>query len=199
MLKSLFLIVLFRRERDEYNSKTTALHNRAGPAMFDDEDSVTGEARRLAVELFRRAYAAQLEENYAEAVELYRRSIETYPTAEAHTFLGWVYSFDGRYDEAIDECLNAIRVDSSFGNPYNDIGSYLVAQGDLWACVRWFRRALAAPRYESYAFPHFNLARVYEQRHRPLDAARHYGLALEEQPAFAQAAKALRRVQALLN
>ena len=118
---------------------------------------------------------------------------------EAHTFLGWVYSFDGRYDEAIDECLNAIRVDSSFGNPYNDIGSYLVAQGDLWTCVRWFRRALAAPRYESYAFPHFNLARVYEQRRRPLDAARHYGLALEEQPAFAQAAKALRRVQALLN
>ena len=167
--------------------------------MFDDKDSITGDARRLAVELFRRAYAAQLEENYAEAVELYRRSIETYPTAEAHTFLGWVYSFDGRYDEAIDECLNAIRVDSSFGNPYNDIGSYLVAQGDLWTCVRWFRRALAAPRYESYAFPHFNLARVYEQRHRPLDAARHYGLALEEQPAFAQAAKALRRVQALLN
>ena len=167
--------------------------------MFDDEDAIEGGARRRAVELFRRAYAAQLERNYGEAVELYRRSIETYPTAEAHTFLGWVYSFDGRYDEAIDECLNAIRVDSSFGNPYNDIGSYLVAQGDLWTCVRWFRRALAAPRYDSYAFPHFNLARVYEQRHRPLDAARHYGHALEERHDFAQAAKALRRVQALLN
>jgi Tfp pilus assembly protein PilF len=23
--------------------------------------------------------------------------------------------------------------------------------------VRWFKRALLAPRYESYAFPHFNL------------------------------------------
>ncbi|HZT61187.1 MAG TPA: tetratricopeptide repeat protein [Pyrinomonadaceae bacterium] len=167
--------------------------------MSEDEDAIADAARLRAVELFRRAYAAQLEENYAEAVELYRRSIETYPTAEAHTFLGWVYSFDGRYDEAIDECLNAIRVDSSFGNPYNDIGSYLVAQGDLWTSVRWFRRALAAPRYESYAFPHFNLGRVYEQRHRPLDAAHHYGLALEERPDFAQAAKALRRVQALLN
>ena len=84
--------------------------------MFEVEDSSDApEARRRAVEFFRRAYVAQLEENYGEAVELYRRSIETYPTAEAHTFLGWVYSFDGRYTEAIDECLRAISVDSSFG------------------------------------------------------------------------------------
>lgn len=166
--------------------------------MFD-EDVFPDEVRRRAVELFRRAYEAQLEKDYAEAVELYRRSIETYPTAEAHTFLGWVYSFEGRYGEAIDECLKAISVDSSFGNPYNDIGSYLIAQGDLWTCVRWFRRALAAPRYESYAFPHFNLGRVYEERHRPLDAARHYGLALEGRPDFTQAERSLRRVQARLN
>jgi tetratricopeptide (TPR) repeat protein len=166
--------------------------------MFDEDDITTGPKRRAA-ELFRRAYEAQSEKDYAGAVELYRRSIETYPTAEAHTFLGWVYSFEGRYDEAIDECLKAISIDSTFGNPYNDIGSYLIAQGDLWTCVRWFRRALAAPRYESYAFPHFNLGRVYEERRRPLDAARHYGLALEERPDFAQAAKALRRVQARLN
>ena len=168
--------------------------------MFEEEEEgPSPEPRLRAVELFRRAYEAQVERNYAEAVEFYRRSIETYPTAEAHTFLGWVYSFEGRYDEAIDECLKAIRVDPSFGNPYNDIGSYLIARGDLWTCVRWFRRALAATRYDSYAFPHFNLGRVYEERRRPLDAARHYGLALEEQPGFAQAAKALRRVQARLN
>jgi tetratricopeptide (TPR) repeat protein len=138
--------------------------------FYDEENSTTTtpEPRRRAAELFRRAYEAQQEKKYAEAVELYRRSIETYPTAEAHTFLGWVYSFEGRYTDAIDECLEAIRVDATFGNPYNDIGSYLIAQGDLWTCVRWFRRALAAPRYESYAFPHYNLGRVYEQRRAPL-------------------------------
>ena len=63
----------------------------------------------------------------------------------------------------------------------------------------WFRRALLAPRYEARAFPHFNLGRVYEQRRRPVDAARHYALALEEQPSFTQAAHALRRMQALVN
>jgi tetratricopeptide (TPR) repeat protein len=168
--------------------------------MFDDGgDDFAHDARRRAVELFRRAYEAQLNKDYVEAAELYQRSIETYPTAEAHTFLGWVYSFEGRYDEAIDECLKAIAVDSTFGNPYNDIGSYLIARGDIWTCVRWFRRALAATRYESYAFPHFNLGRVYEERRRLLDAARHYGLALEARPDFTQAERSLRRVQMRLN
>ncbi|HEX8458145.1 MAG TPA: tetratricopeptide repeat protein [Pyrinomonadaceae bacterium] len=166
--------------------------------MFE-EDEISGGARREAVELFRRAYEAQRAAAYAEAIELYRRSIEVYPTAEAHTFLGWVYSFQERYDEAIDACLAAIGVDPTFGNPYNDIGSYLIAKGDLYNCVRWFERALRAPRYESYAFPHFNLGRVYEQRGQLLRAARHYGLALQQAPDFAQANKALRRLQARLN
>jgi len=155
--------------------------------------------KREAIELFRRAFEAQQDEDYEEAIRLYQNSIATYPTAEAHTFLGWVYSFQRRYDAAIEECLEAIRVDETFGNPYNDIGSYLVAQGNLYACVKWFKRALLAPRYESYAFPHMNLGRVYEQRGRLLEAARHYGLALEQEPGYTQATIALRKLQARLN
>ncbi len=165
--------------------------------MFSDD--VFGETKQRAVELFKQAYEAQLANDYEQAVELYQRSIATYPTSEAHTFLGWVYSFEGRYTEAIEQCLRAIEVDPTFGNPYNDIGSYLIAKGDLYGSVRWFKRALLAPRYESYAFPHFNLGRIYESRNRLLEAARHYSLALEQQPGFAQAMKALRGLQARLN
>jgi len=156
-------------------------------------------AKYQAKQLFQEAYEAQLAQDYEEAIELYQRSIATYPTAEAHTFLGWVYSFQNRYDEAIDECLEAIRVDETLGNPYNDIGSYLLAKGDSYSCVRWFKRALFAPRYESYAFPHFNLGRVYESRRKYLEAARHYGLALKQQPNFTEAVSGLRRMQTLLN
>ncbi|MDX6613141.1 MAG: hypothetical protein QOD75_2327 [Blastocatellia bacterium] len=163
------------------------------------EDGTSPLAKLEAVELFHHAYRAQLENNYEEAIELYQRSIETYPTAEAHTFLGWVYSFQDRHEEAIAECLEAIRVDETFGNPYNDIGSYMLAQGDSYGCVRWFKRALLAPRYESYAFPHFNLGRVFEMRNRFLEAAKHYGLALEQNPDMAQAALGLHRMQARLN
>ena len=166
--------------------------------MFTD-DYARDEKRREAIELFERAYRAQVEKDYERAIELYRRSIDMYPTAEAHTFLGWVYSFQERYDEAIEECLEAIRVDPAFGNPYNDIGSYLIAKGNIYDAVRWFKQALEAPRYESYAFPHFNLARVYEMRGQLLRAARHYGLALEEQPGYAAAALALRHLQGKLN
>lgn len=163
------------------------------------EDDVSPSDKYEAKQLFQEAYQAQLAQNYESAIELYQRSIETYPTAEAHTFLGWVYSFQNRYDEAIAECLEAIRVDETLGNPYNDIGSYLLAKGDSYGCVRWFKRALFAPRYDSYAFPHFNLGRVFEMRRKYLDAARHYTLALEQQPGFTEAATALRRMQALLN
>jgi tetratricopeptide (TPR) repeat protein len=155
--------------------------------------------RRAAIELFESAFEAQQAQDYERAIELYKRSIATYPTAEAHTFLGWVYSFQNRYDDAINECLEAIRVDDTLGNPYNDIGSYLVAKGDFYGSVRWFKRALLALRYESYAYPHFNLARVYEKRGRLLEAARHYGLALQQEPRYAQAANALHRMQARLN
>lgn len=163
------------------------------------DNYLSDERRREAVELFEAAYRAQRDEDYERAIELYRRSIATYPTAEAHTFLGWVYSFQERYDEAIEECLEAIRVDPAFGNPYNDIGSYLIAKGNFYDCVRWFKLALEAPRYESYAFPHFNLGRVYEMRGHLLKAARHYGLALEQQPGYEAAALALRRIQSRLN
>lgn len=163
------------------------------------EDDTSPPAKYHAKALFHEAYEAQLAEDYEQAIRLYKQSIEMYPTAEAHTFLGWVYSFQHRYEEAIDECLEAIRVDETLGNPYNDIGSYLLAQGDSYGCVRWFKRALLAPRYDSYVFPHYNLGRVYEMRHRYLDAAKHYGLALEQQPSFSDAATGLRRMQARLN
>src|SRR4029078_516156 len=165
--------------------------------VYDDDASPA--AKYEARQLFQEAYQAQLAENFEEAIELYQRSIETYPTAEAHTFLGWVYSFQNRYDEAIEECLEAIRVDETLGNPYTDIGSYMLAKGDPYGSLRWFKRPLLAPRYDSYAFPHFNLRRVYEMRRRFLDASRHYCVRLAQKPDFAEAAVALRRMQARFN
>ena len=65
--------------------------------------------------------------------------------------------------------------------------------------MRWFEKAIIAPRYEARAYPHFNLATVYEKRGNFLDAAQHYGLALDEQPNYRQAYDALRKVQEKLN
>jgi tetratricopeptide (TPR) repeat protein len=166
--------------------------------MFSESD-VKNPAKRAAIALFNEAFEAQQAGDYDQAIKLYKQSIEAFPTAEAYTFLGWTYSFRGEYDLAIAECLAAISVDANFGNPYNDIGSYLMAKGNLYDCVRWFKLAMEALRYEARAYPHFNLAVVYEKRGNFLAAAKHYGLALDEQPNYAQAYKALRKLQERLN
>ncbi len=166
--------------------------------MFFEPD-IKNPAKREAVALFNEAYDAQMAEDYEAAIRLYKKSIEVFPTAEAYTFLGWTYSFQGNYDLAIAECLAAIAVDAGFGNPYNDIGSYLIAKGNYYDCVRWFKLAIDSVRYEARGFPHFNLAHVYEKRGRLLEAAKHYGLALKEQPDYKQAYDALRRIQGILN
>src|SRR2546423_13448572 len=85
--------------------------------------------RARALKLFERAYQCQLAGDLAGAVHLYQASLAELPTPEAHTFLGWGYSFERRYDEAIAECKRAIAVDPTFGNPYNDIGCYLIELG----------------------------------------------------------------------
>ncbi|MEE8606226.1 MAG: hypothetical protein V3S55_01370, partial [Nitrospiraceae bacterium] len=69
-----------------------------------DEES----ARKRAQELFQQAYQHQAKGELDQAVALYKESIAVFPTAEAYTFLGWTYSFMGRYDEAIAECRHAI-------------------------------------------------------------------------------------------
>jgi len=46
-------------------------------------------------EVLQDAYQAQMEGDYDRAVELYQSSLELHPTAEAHTFLGWTYHFQG--------------------------------------------------------------------------------------------------------
>ena len=93
---------------------------------------------------FQRAYEAQMAGRLDEAIEHYRRSIALHPTAEAHTFLGWTYSFQGRHEDAIAECHTAIAVDPDFGNPYNDIGAYLIELGRHGEAIPWLERAKRA-------------------------------------------------------
>ena len=152
-----------------------------------------------ALRLLHQAYELQMKKELDEAAELYKKSIESYPTAEAHTFLGWTYSWMGRIDDAIEECHKAIEVDPTFGNPYNDIGSYLMMKGEIDEAIPWLERALQAPRYESYCFPHMNLGRVYEAKRDWLRAKDEYRKALTENKDYTPAAQALARIRGFLN
>lgn len=153
------------------------------------------EARRR----FEEAYAEQQAGRLEEAIRLYRESIAAYPTAEAHTFLGWTYSFLGRYDDAIAECRRAIEVDPDFGNPYNDIGAYLLELGRFDEAIPWLEKAIEAPRYEPRHYPHFNLARIYIRRYEYAEALDHLKKAVELEPGYAHARREMMRIVARLN
>jgi Tfp pilus assembly protein PilF len=148
---------------------------------------------------FRRAYEHHMAGRIDEAMEGYRRSIAAHPTAEAHTFLGWAMSSQGRHEEAIAQCKMAIALDPAFGNPYNDIGAYLIELGRHDEAPDWLARAKTAPRYEPRQFPYFNLARVYVRQNRLREAIAELRLALAIEPRYEIARRELTRLQAHLS
>lgn len=152
-----------------------------------------------ALDLFRQAYDRQMSGEMDEAIALYLASIALHPTAEAHTFLGWTYSFQGRFDAAIEECRKAIDVDPAFGNPYNDIGAYLIEMERLDEAIPWLERATTATRYDSYHFPWFNLGRVYEAKEQLNRAIECYSAALGHDAAYEPALKALGTARLKIN
>jgi len=152
-----------------------------------------------ATELYQQGYQAQMQGDLGSAARLYQESIQTHPTAEAYTFLGWVYSFVDRYEDAITACKNAIAVDPDFGNPYNDIGSYLIKLDRLDEAVPWLEKAITAKRYEPRHFPHMNLGRLYLAKGDPLKAAGEFGKALAMEPSYRPARFALAALSAQLN
>ena len=148
---------------------------------------------------FEQAYGAQMEGRLDEAIDLYKRSLAVWPTAEAHTFLGWVYSAQNRWDEAIAECHLAIAVDPDFGNPYNDIGAYLIELRRLDEAIPWLERAKHAVRYEPRHFPHLNLSRIHTMRNEIVAAVRELRAVVGIEPGHAPARRELHRLLGFLN
>lgn len=155
--------------------------------------------RKQALNLWQEGQRAQLEGDLDRACALYARSIEVFPTAEAYTFRGWALSFMERFEEAIDECKKAIAVDPSFGNPYNDIGSYLIALGKADKAIAWLRKAKKAPRYEPRHFPYMNLGRLYAAKGYVRRAIREYQAALRLAPGEPTCTSALAKLKLHLN
>ncbi len=157
----------------------------------------TPDRLRRAHQLFVEAYRLHMAGDVEAAVTRYQESIANRPTAEAHTFLGWALSFLDRLDDAIAECKKAIAVDPDFGNPYNDIGSYLLKQGKLDEAIPWLDKAVLAKRYEPRHYPHCNLGRIYWAKGMLNRAMAEFerAIALDSNSRFAQGALAAIRLQ----
>lgn len=152
-----------------------------------------------AVQKLQEAYEAQMSGDYDRAVELYRESLALHPTAEAHTFLGWTFHFQGKIQEAIAECKRAIEVDPEFGNPYNDIGAYLIGLERNDEAIPWLEKAITAKRYEPRHFPYFNLGRAYLAKGYINKARELFQQSLEIEPRYMMAQQALAGLRRMVN
>ena len=158
-----------------------------------------GVLKDQALTLWMKGQEHHLRGDFNRAIELYTKSLALYPTAEAYAFRGWAYSFQGRLAEAIDECKKSIAVDQTFGNPYNDIGSYLVKKGELDEAIEWLEKAKTAPRYEPRHFPYMNLGRIYAQKGMVLRAIQEFEAALEIHAGEPTCLSALGQLRGALN
>ncbi|PJZ57956.1 tetratricopeptide repeat protein [Leptospira barantonii] len=148
---------------------------------------------------FLTAYEYQTKGNLKLASKHYRKSIAVKPTAEAWTFLGWSYSLAGKLDRAIEFCKTAIETDPTLGNPYNDIGVYLLQQKRYQDALPWFEKAKSAPRYEVPVYPYFNAASCLEILGHIELARLEYEKAIQIQPNYPPANLALKRIYIRYN
>jgi Tfp pilus assembly protein PilF len=152
-----------------------------------------------ALELIEKAMKHQMAQEFEDAIRLYKESIALYPTADAHTYLGWAYSFVGRLNEAIAQCEIAIQLDPKFGNPYNDIGVYLMQQQRFDDAIPWLEQAKSATRYEPRHFPFINLGRIYLTKGMIQKALEEFGGALKINPDDSELTQLVEELQTKLQ
>jgi len=157
------------------------------------------EREQKAYALVNEGLHAQEQGEMDRAIELYRDSIDILPTAEGHTYLGWALSHQGKLDEAIEQCHHAIKVDPDFGNPYNDIGVYLMQRNQFDEAIPWLERAKLAPRYEPRHYPHINLGRIYAMRGQLIKAIDEFKGALKFAPGDERIQRQIAELAAKLN
>jgi Tfp pilus assembly protein PilF len=159
----------------------------------------TTKEQERALHLVQRGMDQQMARNLDNAIRLYKESIAICPTADAHTYLGWAYSFRGRIDDAIAQCEIAIQIDPEFGNPYNDIGVYLMQQQKIDEAIPWLDKAKQAKRYEPRHFPYINLGRVYLTKGMVNRAIEEFRGALKEKPDETEIAQLIEELESKLQ
>lgn len=101
------------------------------------------------------------EKEFFKALECFNKALNYLETAEVLTLIGWTYSLMEDLDQAKSYCLRAIQVDPDYGPPYNDLGSYLLNEGQIDESFKWFDLAKKAVNYQNREYPYINAGRAW--------------------------------------
>ncbi len=153
---------------------------------------------KRAERLLKAGLDAVAEGNAECARDSFKASTEARSTPESLTYWGWMEFHLGNTDFAIELCHQAIVQDPDFGNPYNDIGSYLISKGQYDAAMPWLEKAINAKRYEPRHYPHINLARIHLAKKKTAEALAELRQALNLSPHDTALQKTITELEASL-
>lgn len=127
-------------------------------------------------------HQAILEKNHTAAIEAFSKARNYRETAEVLTLIGWTYSLMAQMEKAKSFCLKAIKQDPDYGPPYNDLGSYLLSEGQVEESIKWFELAKKAPNYQNREYPYINAGRAFMTKRKMKRALDEFSKALTLAP-----------------
>ena len=123
--------------------------------------SIDWQRERKYEQLLHQGHEAIYNKKYSVALDCFTKALNYKETAEIINLIGWTHSLMGQTDKAKQYCLKAIEKDPSYGPPYNDLGTYLMAEGQLEEALKWFTLAKKSINYQNREYPYINAGRVY--------------------------------------
>lgn len=117
-----------------------------------------------------------------QAKDILKKALNFKETALAYNLLSWCYSLEGELETAKSLCLKAIKVDPGHGAAYNDLGSYLLSQGEINESLKWFELAKHARQYQNREFAFINAGRAHMEKREFKKALKEFSLALTLAP-----------------
>ena len=154
---------------------------------------------KIANKYFQKAFNSQMSGDIIEAKTNYLASIEIYPTAQAFVNLGWTFSKEKNYSEAIKQCNKALDIDLNYGMAYSDIGFYLLKLDRVDEAISWLEEALNVDDFGGKFYTYYNLGRAYEKLGRWKEGMIMYDNALNLKEGFTLAKNKLLTLSSKLN
>lgn len=81
---------------------------------------------------------------------------------DAHYYIGFIYAFQEKFDQAEAEVREAIRIDPDYPDAYNFLGQVLIKQNRRQEAIDAFRKALSYPLYSTPDVAYYQLGLALE-------------------------------------
>lgn len=161
--------------------------------------SLSGQREKKYEDLIQKAHQWISNKEHDLARETLMRALNFKETAEAYNLIGWTYSLDSDFEKAKNFSLKAIQTDPAYGAPYNDLGSYLLAEGNVNESLKWFELAKNSRNYQNREYPFINAGRAYMGQRKYDKALEEFSMALTLAPHNEELHNTVQRIKETLN